>query len=268
MLRPGPAARRSGDPGATRRRPGPPPQQQMGPWQELRQPGVVSGAVKDGFKSWAKGKLLGYGVMALVVVLAGGAFTVTSFLKGGGGGSTSSTSHAQTSGSTTQYDAETTAPPPPASSDELVVPVPDGRSETDGSGDRLIHGESLATFVIEAEPAGPDTSMEDACVRQSRSPGGSDDEQTEAPNSVSDQAGVEAITCASASKSITVPGATDHVDVLVLHRDGEPEYIVMRLSVPRNDDPERSSAAERARTDGLAVMYQVAQQRGIELQQR
>ncbi|MDU7360418.1 MAG: hypothetical protein E7L00_04325 [Propionibacteriaceae bacterium] len=257
--------------------------QQMSPWQELRQPGVVSGAVKDGMKSWAKGKLLGYGVMAAIVLLVGGPVFLWSMFGRGGGDSTSSETRddepaatsAAAPGDSTEGDStegDDTSSEQPADPGVLQFTLPDGwRAEKEGTSESGIkeyqvrQGDTWTILLAGYKPVEQDMTLAERCQEATQFETSGDQGNVE-PVSIS-QSGDEAVKCEVSVNDAAMGGQEAVVTYYFLQKPGEDRYIEMRLSgpTPTNDLDITPADVKRTRDEGMQIVRGTASAAGFEI---
>lgn len=265
---------------------GQPPQQPTGPWQEFKQPGVVSGAVKDGFKSWAKGKMLGYGIMALIVVLVAGPVFLWSMLTGGGGGGgtassdtgndrppagSTSGSDRPPAGSTSGSDDEpgSSSGGAGSSDDTLTFTLPDDwqtyseERNSDGLMSYQYRQGDLWTLVIAEFHADAPESLAEECKRMTNDSGARDIVE---PESIARSDDAEAVRCQSTEKD---PAMNDDAvyTYYLAKKKGDSTYVEIRLSSPTEDNDLGISAAEvsNARKQGKTMIRDALAGWGVEI---
>ena len=251
--------------------------QQPGPWQELRQPGVVSGAVKDGMKSWAKGKLIGYGVMAAIVLLVGGPVFLWSMF-GRGGGSTSSDTRddepAATSAATPgeSTDGDDTSSDQPADPGVLQFTLPDGwRTEKEQTSEdgtleyQVRQGDTWTILLAGYKPVEQDMTLAERCQEATQFETSGEQGNVE-PVSIS-QSGDEAVKCEVSVNDAAMGGQEAVVTYYFLQKPGEDRYIEMRLSgpTPTNDLDIASADVKRTRDEGMQIVRGTASAAGFDI---
>lgn len=256
----------------------PPYPQQPGPWQELRQPGVVSGAVKDGMKSWAKGKLIGYGVMAAIVLLVGGPVFLWSMFGRSGGESTSSNTRddepaatsAATSGEST--DGDDTSSGQPANPGVLQFTLPDGwrteKEQTNEDGTleyQVRQGDTWTILLAGYKPVEQDMTLAERCQEATQFEASGEQGNVE-PVSIS-QSGDDAVKCEVSVNDAAMGGQEAVVTYYFLQKPGEDRYIEMRLSgpTPTNDLGIAPADVKRTRDEGVQIVRSTAAAAGFEI---
>lgn len=252
--------------------------QQLGPWQELRQPGVVSGAVKDGMKSWARGKLIGYGVMAAIVLLVGGPVFLWSMFGRGGGDSSSGTSRdnapAATSAATPgdSTDENDTSQEQPADPGTLQFTLPDGwrteKEETNADGTleyQVRQGDTWTILLAGYKPVEQDMTLAERCQEAVQGEASGEQSNVE-PVSIS-QSGGEAVKCEVSVNDAAMGGQEAVVTYYFLQKPGEDRYIEMRLSgpTPTNDLDITPADVKRTRDEGIQIVRGTAAAAGFEI---
>lgn len=252
--------------------------QQPGPWQELRQPGVVSGAVKDSMKSWAKGKLIGYGVMAAIVLLVAGPVFLWSMFGRSGGGPASSTTRddapAATSAATPgeSKGGEGSSSDQPADAGVLQFTLPDGwRTEKEEASESGImeyqvrQGDTWTILLAGYKPVEQDMTLAERCQEATQFEASGEQGNVE-PVSIS-QSGDDAVKCEVSVNDAAMGGQEAVVTYYFLQKPGEDRYIEMRLSgpTPTNDLDITPADVKRTRDEGIQIVRGTAAAAGFEI---
>nr|WP_108871182.1 hypothetical protein [Tessaracoccus timonensis] len=229
-------------------------------------------------KSWAKGKLITYGIMAAIVLLvAGPVFLWSMFGRSGGGpasGATRDDEPAATSAATPREsnDADDTSPDQPADSGALEFTLPDGwtteKEQTSEEGImeyQVRQGDTWTILLAGYKPVEQDMTPAERCQEATQFEASGEQCNVE-PVSIR-QSGDEAVKCEVSVNDAAMGGQEAVVTYYFLQKPGEDRYIEMRLSgpTPTNDLDISPADIKRTRDEGLEIVRGTASAAGFDI---
>ncbi len=229
-------------------------------------------------KSWAKGKLIGYGVMAAIVLLVGGPVFLWSMFGRGGGGSTSSNTRddepAATSAATPgeSKGGEDSSSDQPADAEALQFTLPDGwtteKEQTNQDGTleyQVRQGDTWTILLAGYKPVEQDMTLAERCQEATQFEASGEQGNVE-PVSIS-QSDDETVKCEVSVTDAAMGGQEAVVRYYFLQKPGEDRYIEMRLSgpTPTNDLDISPADVKRTRDEGLQIVRGTASAAGFDI---
>ena len=229
-------------------------------------------------KSWAKGKLIGYGVMAAIVLLvAGPVFLWSMFGRSGGGpasGATRDDEPAATSAATPgeSKGGEDSSSDQPADAGVLQFTLPDGwRTEKEQTSEdgaleyQIRQGDTWTILLAGYKPVEQDMTLTERCQEATQFEGSGERGNVE-PVSIS-QSGDDAVKCEVSVNDAAMGGQEAVVTYYFLQKPGEDRYIEMRLSgpTPTNDLDIAPADVKRTRDEGLQIVRGTASAAGFDI---